>query len=335
MLYLAGDLPLLHAADLARVRRRGAVARRRRGAGAGRRQQRAAGHARPRASRRCSATRAARRRTAPRLRQLAASPVASSTSPAWRSTSTPSRTPETRARRPRSPKQVLGRVADERCALPSPQAGSRESAPRGRARACRAPGRRLRPARRRPPRRWSPARTRWGRPRRPSRAAASSPLAPMAVPTMPSRQARPMVSAMITATRLPVRASSAARSACRRAVGVSRQQDDASGRGAFDLSMPALAQTNPCLVTTTNSGPRWRRTWSLSLQDQLDEPRVGVRARELHGPRGRRHGIEVDDVPLRLAHRLVRDHHDVVVAQRGKAVDDHAARSSPAAISAL
>jgi hypothetical protein len=51
------------------------------------------------------------------------------------------------------------------------------------------------------------------------------------------------------------------------------------------------------------------------LQDQLDEPRVGVRSGELNGARGGRHALEVDHGSLSLAHRLVRDHDDVVVTQ--------------------
>ena len=67
----------------------------------------------------------------------------------------------------------------------------------------------------------------------------------MAVPTMPFRSGRPIVSATTTATSPPAAADSRARSADAEASGSTGSSTAVSGPAALERSMPALAQTKP------------------------------------------------------------------------------------------
>ena len=102
-----------------------------------------------------------------------------------------------------------------------------------------------------------------GLPRRSS--SAGTPLAPIATPTVPLRQARPWLSLMMTAdaSRPCARATSCA-DRSHVAIRIGRQQQHArhpaASASTFEKSMPALAITNPSRCTTMITSRRARST---------------------------------------------------------------------------
>ena len=89
------------------------------------------------------------------------------------------------------------------------------------------------------------------------------PAQPMATFTNPWRQGRPKVSVMSTPTRTPTPAANAWRISSALVSG-SSGSSVRNPSATFDASTPALAQTNPCLVSAMTRSPRRATTRRLS-----------------------------------------------------------------------
>src|SRR5947207_2660284 len=88
---------------------------------------------------------------------------------------------------------------------------------------------------------------------------AGRPAMPMATLVCPSRHARPNVSVMTTATVARARFAISSRMRAAEASGSRGSRTTVSGAPALERSTPALAQTNPCRVSTIRT-PRSHRT---------------------------------------------------------------------------
>ncbi len=117
-------------------------------------------------------------------------------------------------------------------------------------------------------------------------------------------------------------------------VRVARQEHDTVGAGGVGAVHPCAGADETMVGLGDEQRAAMAHDADALAQDHLDDTGIAVGGGELEGTRARFHRGEVDDLPLRLAHRLVRHHHDVAVAQIGEADRRRPARSSPAAISA-
>ena len=87
---------------------------------------------------------------------------------------------------------------------------------------------------------------------------AATPATPMATSVKPRRQVRPNVSEMMTPTSTAARARRPSRMPRAERSG-STGSSAAQPRSTLERSIPALAHTNPCLVSVIIRSPRRRR----------------------------------------------------------------------------
>ena len=198
----------------------------------------------------------------------------------------------------------------------------------GRCLSSRAPGRRRQRPRRRSRSASPPARGRSRRGGRASRRAGRCPAQPIATSAWPRRQARPKLSETMMATVTPVAARISARMRRAEASGSSGSRQTVSGSGRLELSMPALAQTKPCRVSTIRT-PRSARSTSL-LSSRISSTKAGslpsAAARRRASPPGQHRG-EAADLSLGLGDDLLGDDDDVAVARARRS--PRSARRSP------
>ena len=121
----------------------------------------------------------------------------------------------------------------------------------------------------------TPARS--GVPRR-SRSGAR-PATPIATSVVPCRNGRPNESVTMTATSTPAWLAKRRPDPRALASGSSGSRMTVPGSAAFEWSTPAEAQTKPWRVSAITRPPRERTTRSVSAEDHLELPEVGLRAR--------------------------------------------------------
>ena len=191
-----------------------------------------------------------------------------------------------------------------------------DRSPPGRGSPCRGRGRRRPPPRRRSRSGSPPARGRSASARPRQSSSGAMPAQPIATSAWPRRQARPKLSATITAGAAPAAARISARMRRAEASGSSGSSATVSASARLELSTPALAQTKPWWVSTISTPRSARSTSRLSLEDQLDQRRllaeVGGESTRL---RARDDRGEAPDPPLGLGDDLLRDDDDVAVAR--------------------